>query len=196
MTEDYADERIIKALGHPLRRRILATLDERIASPKELSRALGQELGVVSYHVRILRELGLLELTGQEQKRGAIESHYRARSRPRPSSSSWGALSPSVRQGAWGRQLQDLLERLDAAQSSGGLQDESSLVRIDTVRLDPEGRRAMARAVDSFWKRIESIRETSAARLNDGQDGGRGQAIALLSFREDDAPAAEPPAVR
>lgn len=189
MTEDYADERIIKALGHPLRRRILAALDERIASPKELSRALGQELGVVSYHVRILRELGLLELTGQEQKRGAIESHYRARSRPRPSSSSWATLSPSVRQGAWGRQVQELLERLRAAESSGGLQDESSLVRIDSVRLDAQGRRAMARAVDSFWKRIETIQEGSAARQNDGQGGGSALGIALLTFREDDAPA-------
>lgn len=186
MTEDYADEQIIKALGHPLRRRILAALDERTASPKELSRTFGEELGVVSYHVRVLRELGMLELTGQQQKRGAIESHYRSRPRPRPSSSSWRTLSPSVRQGAWGRQLQDLMGRLGDAESGGGLQDESSLVRIDTVRLDAEGCRALARAVDAFWKRVDGIVDSNAKRTG---DGGNGLAIALLTFREDGPPA-------
>ncbi len=198
MTEEYADERIIKALGHPLRRRILATLDERTASPKELSVDLDQELGVVSYHVRILRELGLLELTGQRQKRGAIESHYRSRARPRPSSASWGSLSPSVREGAWGRQVQELLEQLEAAESGGGLQDGDSLVRVESVHLDAEGRRALARAVDAFWKRADAIVESADNRATAGKDGKNGKngknaatglGIALLTFRENIPPA-------
>ena len=54
------DPRYVKALAHPLRVRILAILEERPASPVELSRMLGSNLGVVSYHVRTLFDLGLL----------------------------------------------------------------------------------------------------------------------------------------
>lgn len=75
---DSTDERIITALGHPLRARILAHLGEGEASPKELSQALGEKLGNVSYHVRILADLGLIELIRQTPRRGAVEHHYRS----------------------------------------------------------------------------------------------------------------------
>ena len=77
-----SDQGIITALGHPLRARILAELDEHEASPKELSQALGEKLGNVSYHVRILAGLDLIELVRQTPRRGAVEHHYRARPRP------------------------------------------------------------------------------------------------------------------
>lgn len=77
-----SDQGIITALGHPLRARILAELDEHEASPKELSQALGEKLGNVSYHVRILAGLDLIELVRQTPRRGAVEHHYRSRPRP------------------------------------------------------------------------------------------------------------------
>ena len=76
------DQRIIRALGHPLRARILSLLDGAEASPKELAGRLGEKLGNVSYHVRILAELELIELVRQTPVRGAVEHHYRARPRP------------------------------------------------------------------------------------------------------------------
>lgn len=72
------DPRYVKALAHPLRVRILAILEERPGSPVELSRLLDVSLGVVSYHVRTLDDLGLLKLIRTTQRRGAIEHHYRA----------------------------------------------------------------------------------------------------------------------
>ncbi len=77
-----ADQGIITALGHPLRARILTALDAGEASPKELADALGENLGNVSYHVRTLARLELIELVRRTPRRGAIEHHYRARPRP------------------------------------------------------------------------------------------------------------------
>ena len=78
-TTDQLDERLAKALSHPLRQRILQRLNEGgIRSPNELSRELGDPLGNVSYHVRILRELDCVELVRTEQRRGALEHYYRA----------------------------------------------------------------------------------------------------------------------
>ena len=67
-----------RAMAHPMRARILATLDDgRELSPVELSRELGASLGVVSYHVRVLADAGLVELARTTARRGAIQHHYR-----------------------------------------------------------------------------------------------------------------------
>ena len=73
------DPRYVKALSHPLRVRILAILQERTASPVELAQVLEGTLGTVSYHVRTLHQLGLIELVDETRVRGAVEHHYKAR---------------------------------------------------------------------------------------------------------------------
>ena len=57
-------------------------LDAGEASPKELATSLGEKLGNVSYHVRILARLGLIELIRETPRRGAVEHHYRSVPRP------------------------------------------------------------------------------------------------------------------
>ena len=66
------DPRYVKALSHPLRVRILAMLQERTASPSQLSEWLGATLGTTAYHVRSLHQLGLIELADETRVRGAI----------------------------------------------------------------------------------------------------------------------------
>jgi DNA-binding transcriptional regulator GbsR (MarR family) len=63
--------------------RILAALSEKEASPSELAEEMGESLGVVSYHTRILLELKCIELVRKTPRRGAVEHHYRAIERPR-----------------------------------------------------------------------------------------------------------------
>lgn len=61
---------------HPIRLKALVLL-EREHSPSELTALLVSEaLGVVSYHVRILRDLGLVEETRTQPRRGALEHFY------------------------------------------------------------------------------------------------------------------------
>jgi DNA-binding transcriptional ArsR family regulator len=79
-TADSSESHAVKALAHPVRVRALAILVEREASPSELADELGEPLGNVSYHVRLLHDLGLIELVSTTPRRGAIEHHYRARS--------------------------------------------------------------------------------------------------------------------
>src|SRR6478736_4572453 len=83
-----SEARIAKALAHPLRARILQRLGERVASPGDLAVELGAPLGVVSYHVRMLRDYECVELVRTEPRRGALQHFYRAR-RSRRSSPTW-----------------------------------------------------------------------------------------------------------
>jgi DNA-binding transcriptional ArsR family regulator len=59
---ELTDPAALKALAHPLRQRILRTLDrEGPATSTTLARALGENTGATSYHLRQLAEHGFVE---------------------------------------------------------------------------------------------------------------------------------------
>ena len=74
-----------------MRTRILGMLDERVASPRQLSDELGVPVQNVNYHVRELARLGLIRLVRETQRRGAIEHHYQAVASPRVSDQAWSS---------------------------------------------------------------------------------------------------------
>jgi DNA-binding transcriptional ArsR family regulator len=81
--EARLDPRLIKALSHSIRIRALEVLNTRIASPSELAKELGEPLGNVAYHVKILEENDAIELVRTAPVRGALEHFYRASVDPR-----------------------------------------------------------------------------------------------------------------
>jgi DNA-binding transcriptional ArsR family regulator len=66
----------LQGFGHPTRIRALVLLEFE-SSPAEIATVIDAPLGVVSYHVRMLREYGLIEQTRTEPKRGALQHFYR-----------------------------------------------------------------------------------------------------------------------
>ena len=94
----FGDPAYVRALSHPLRVRILAVLEERTASPLELSRLLRADIGVVAYHVRTLHRLGMIDLERETKVRGAAQRHYRARERPLVSGDDWTQTAPADKQ--------------------------------------------------------------------------------------------------
>ena len=75
------DARLAKAMSSPVRIRILGMLNEAVLSPKQVAERLGEPLENVSYHVRLLRDLGCIELVRTEKRRGATAHFYRATTR-------------------------------------------------------------------------------------------------------------------
>ena len=98
-----------KALAHPLRVQLLSLLNEGVASPNELAKKLDEPLTNVSYHVRMLHDLGCIELVETEPRRGALEHYYRAIMRPFFADKDWkrlpknarGSISDAVLQLVW-----------------------------------------------------------------------------------------------
>ncbi|XVQ81776.1 ArsR/SmtB family transcription factor [Microbispora siamensis] len=62
-----------KALGHPVRHRIVNLLRQRPATLGELAAALRAAKGTIAYHVRVLREAGIVHLAGTRHVRGGTE---------------------------------------------------------------------------------------------------------------------------
>jgi DNA-binding transcriptional ArsR family regulator len=155
----------VKALRHPLRVRILALLQERTASPRELAEWLGASLGTVSYHVRVLHGFGLIELVDTMQVRGAIAHHYRAKVRPRVDAAAWASAAPVVKQAAVGAALQTVDDYARASAAAGGFDRSEAHLSRTNVRLDEKGWRQAAKACDRLLADLEAIAQRAAARL-------------------------------
>ncbi|MFD8543222.1 ArsR/SmtB family transcription factor [Streptomyces sp. NPDC059649] len=65
-----------KALGHPIRHRMVNVLRQRPATLRQLSTALGMAKGTTGYHVRVLREAGLVRLAESRPVRGGTEQLF------------------------------------------------------------------------------------------------------------------------
>src|SRR3954469_18923320 len=116
---ETSEARIAKALAHPLRARILQRLGERESSPGELATELDAPLGVVSYHVRMLRDYGCVELVRTEPRRGALQHFYRATARPNFDETQWRTLPAGLRKELAGETIQELVDDLGAAGGPG-----------------------------------------------------------------------------
>jgi DNA-binding transcriptional ArsR family regulator len=66
----------LKALGHPVRHRILTVLRQRPATLRQLADALGVGKGTVAYHVGTLRDAGLVSLGETRRVRGGTEQYF------------------------------------------------------------------------------------------------------------------------
>lgn len=70
-------DQLIAALSVEVRRRAWTLIGQGATSPKEIAHAIGLPLPNTSYHVKILRDAGLIVLDRTEPRRGALEHFYR-----------------------------------------------------------------------------------------------------------------------
>lgn len=82
MTEERgALDRVLSALNHPIRRRILRELAEGPGSATTLARKFELDLGVVSYHLNkvLAGQCKVVELVDTVPRRGSVEKIYELR---------------------------------------------------------------------------------------------------------------------
>jgi hypothetical protein len=191
--EPGVDQRLVKAIAHPLRFKILTLLNEGVASPKALSDRLGEPLGTVSYHVRILADLGCAELVGTTPRRGALEHHYRATMRPALNDDDWSALPASVRRSIVGDAVQQAWSDVGAASEAGTLDGPDVLVHREGLVLDEQGARELKDLLATTLDRAREIAAQSASRTAEDDGGGpsRETRLVLMHFDAPDAAVAD-----
>ena len=180
--KDVTDARLVKALAHPLRVRILGVLDERIASPSELAEELDAPLGNVSYHVRILASLGLIRLVKETPRRGSVEHHYEAVPRPMISEEAWSLVPESVKRAVVGAALEGAGRAVAAAAASGGFDRPETVLSRATGRLDAEGWRALSDAARAFAEQAEAVQRDAEERLDGSGEPGEEATVLVMLF--------------
>jgi DNA-binding transcriptional ArsR family regulator len=165
--ESLDDPRLVRALSHPLRIRILAILDDRTSSAVEISRTLRADIGVVAYHIRTLHRLGLLELVRETPRRGAIQRFYRARPRPRATGDTWANARPVSKQAHVGAALQQINDVALEANAIGGFDRPGTHFERRVIKVDAEGFQRLSETLAHVLEDIAGIEAESADRLAD-----------------------------
>ncbi len=159
------DSNLLKALVHPVRARALTVLNQRVASPSELATELGEAVGYVAYHVRVLHELGLIDLVETRQVRGATEHFYRGAVQPYLGDDFWAQLPEDARSGISVAGLDVLNRAIKEALEAGTFdaRTDRHLSNI-TLELDETGWREAVELVNSCLEALMQIGADSEAR--------------------------------
>jgi DNA-binding transcriptional ArsR family regulator len=181
------DPRLVRGLSHVLRQHILLATLQREISPNELSKALGEGLSQVSYHVKVLREDcdGLIEQTRTEPRRGAVEHYYRASTKTLLPASAWRRLKKGMRAIVGAGLASDLFNDLAASLKAGKLQGEHDHITRTPLVLDAEGKRNVKAIAKRATEEVEDEQRAAATRMAKANGKGAkavGYTFALLAF--------------
>jgi DNA-binding transcriptional ArsR family regulator len=177
------DDRLVKALSHPVRARALAILNERVASPKEIAAELNKPVGNVSYHVKALYRFGCIELVRTVPRRGATEHFYRGITRSFLNDEAWAQLSPEAKSGvsvAGLKMINDAAKAALVAETFDSRPDRH--LSCTPVSLDEEGWGEVTELLAGSLERLMAIQADSLARQAEAPTHTMRATIALLSF--------------
>jgi DNA-binding transcriptional ArsR family regulator len=180
------DPALVKAIAHPVRHSLLMALNEDVASPSELAGELGEPIGKVAYHVRILLHLGAIELVREERRRGAIEHYYRATMRPFFDDRQWALLPVQTRRGIFDQNLRRISQDVGAAGAAGGFDHPQTHVSRTPLDLDQEAFDDVVELLNGVLERLLEIQAEAAGRqVERGEEvpGSIATEVALLHFQ-------------
>jgi DNA-binding transcriptional ArsR family regulator len=187
---DSPDAQIARVLSHPLRPRIMQVLAERgEASPNEIAAELEVPLGTLSYHTRLLRDAGWIELVREVPRRGAVEHFYRAVVRPEVDDDHWQRLPLGVRRRLASSTVGQVVRSAAEAAAAGGFDAAGAHADRLGLELDEEGVKELSDALVATLDEVTQIQRRSNDRLAAAPGTTRGWQLAILHFAaEDDEP--------
>jgi DNA-binding transcriptional ArsR family regulator len=178
------DQRLVRALAHPLRVQILEVLSDRVASPHRLSMELDVGLSDVAYHTRALDGYGCLELIETAQRRGATEHFYKATPDSFLGDRNWRRVPRSLLGGVSGATLQTFLDKAIEALEAGTLDGrEDTIFRWMPLFLDQTGWKEVVAIMEEATNLVLAAHLRSQDRLSsEGAEGAISTVIGLASF--------------
>ena len=179
------DRRLIKAVSNPTRVDILKDLLERgPSSPSKIARRLDHvSVNLVSHHIKVLRELGCVEIFEEVKHGGRTERFYRATKRHFFSTPEWEAMDPSDSNPITLDILRLISEDVETALVADSFDRirNNHLSRIP-LRVDREG---WGEIVQSLGRALEEAEEAGRRSLERAGDPGEellDVRVALMQF--------------
>lgn len=177
------DQRLVRALGHPLRVKILEVVQLRNASPSELTELLEAPLGNVAYHVRVLEKCGCIEQVATARRRGAVEHYFRARPRSYIGHKDWRKVPKSLRDSVTGSQLGTFFDRAADALEAGTIDahDDTTLGWMP-MAVDEEGWTEVAVVFQAATARLEKIHALNRQRMSESGEEATALVVGMAAF--------------
>ena len=177
------DQRLVRAMGHQVRVHALAILNERVASPNEISKELGESVGHVSYHIKVLKECECIELVDTAPRRGAMEHYYRATDRAFLDAKEWASLPDSIRPGLSASALKTIINDASSALLAGTFDKHSDRhLSWTPMIVDEQGWEELKDGLEEMLEKALAIQSSSAARLAKADAPGMPVSVAMMGF--------------
>ena len=177
------DQRLVRALGHPLRVKILEIVQTRNASPSELTEMLSAPLGNVAYHVRVLEKCGCIEQVATARRRGAVEHYFRARPRSYIGHQDWRKVPKSLRDAVTGSALGSFFDRAADALEAGTMdaRDDTTLNWMP-MAVDEAGWAEVAAVFEAVTNRLEAIHDLCRRRMKQNGEESTALVVGMAAF--------------
>lgn len=164
-TPRKTEARIAYSVLHPVRLDILSTLFVRVAGRRELAKALGQPLSMVSFHLKQLKDDHVIEVVGEEPGARGTEYYYRATLQPSLSEEEIEKLPTAARRRLAAVALQAIVtEGLSSLRHGQMDADDELVLDLIPLRLSSKGRSEVKLLLDETREQLETIVELDADR--------------------------------
>jgi predicted transcriptional regulator len=179
----FFDRRLTKALCHPVREHILAVLNERVASAREISDEVGADVSSFYHHIQKLERLKCIERVETKRRRGAKEHFFRAKRTVFFSDEDWQRMPDSLKEDVAVSALQHLFDDVLGALSTGTLNARSDRhVSWSPGSFDAQGWDEVMDLMDRTLAQLGQIQDAAAKRLSEGASPEVSATMAILAF--------------
>lgn len=144
---------------------MLAMLDEDAASPAVLGPKLGIPVSRAAYHIRVLHDLGLIEMVRTRQRRGAVEHYYKTTQHPRFSDQAWENLDLVSKQRVLTGLLDSAHEYATRSAAAGGFDEPNAHFTTTRMKLDEEAWEQIASLSKLWLEEVAAVEADAAARI-------------------------------
>lgn len=178
------DTQLVRALLNPMRIRIFDAIAEGPASPNQLAATLDESLGVVSYHVGVMRTTGCLQPVGAPRPRHGDQCVYELAPLASPARSriSRRHISPPTLGHPSAGALRAIIDREMTELGAPGERRGDRLGCV-SVALDRQGLQRVSAAISGALDQVSIAQEESAKRLAGTDEQGVETTIAVASFK-------------
>jgi DNA-binding transcriptional ArsR family regulator len=177
--------RLATAIAHPTRLHTMRVLGERVASPSEIATEIGEPVNNVAYHVKVLAELGCIELIEVKEARGGrVKEHlYRANQQPYFDDEAWAQLGESEKLDVVGAIMQQISNDIADAMSHGTFlePDDGHLSRTPLI-VDQEGWGEVNDILAETLEKLLKVKENVVARTDDGHQASFPVKVHMMLF--------------
>jgi DNA-binding transcriptional ArsR family regulator len=165
--EATVDVKLMKALGHPVRQRILQELTRsEEASPSQIAQAIEEPLTNVGYHARVLVKCDAIELVRTEVSGSSVEHFYRAKVRAVVDEDNWRNIPENVRESLLDQTFQQIWSNVRAASEGDSLKDLRTAAAWSPLKLDDEAFTELSRMVGDLMLEALALQSGAEQRLS------------------------------
>jgi DNA-binding transcriptional ArsR family regulator len=161
-----ATQGLLRAVGDPVRHRMVIRLNQTVATARELAAELHLPLTLVAGHMTVLRECGCVEPVPGAERCESADTLYRAIVTAYLDDDEWAQLPRSVRAAIDRDLVCDIVEHAVAAVASDTLADRvETRVSFADLTLDEQGWRDVGDLLAETLRRALAIQAASVDRL-------------------------------